>query len=186
MSRWNLEPRLENLYVEDLEQLRALANPIHRKIFDFLEENQAGTEAEIAAGIKMKIDNLENYLYGLAQIGLLEKRELSMGEVVYLPQAKNFTVSHKAFAKQEEADSIREILVDRIADLAKDMANLGEGYMHRGRISFSRFNFSDEDIEWARAKISELVKGLNERSKKSAVEEGVNEFRLALLFYPPK
>lgn len=182
MANRGVEPRMENLVIEDIEQLRAMANPYHRKIFRFLDEQGCCTSEEMARAFCADCNEVEEYLHGLVSIGLLDFVEVE-GETLVVQAAKYYSIGSSMFSQGEGVESIRELLVDRVADLAQGMVNLNEDYINRGRITFNQLNLKEEDVQWVRERLSEVMREVMKRSTKTA-QGDTHSFRLALFFYP--
>ena len=182
MSHRDLEPRLDKLEISDPEKLRALTHPVHHRIFRVLEENGASTTAELAEILEYNEDVMEEYLFGLVNIGLLDTCKQESG-IYYIPMAKYYNISGKMFSDSEGVETLREMLIDRVGEVAQAMVNLGDDYVDRGRISFNQLILTEEDVMWARSRINDLINELSARSRKY-LDEDCHSFRLALFFFP--
>ncbi len=182
MGKEKLEPRLEDLKIESMEQLQAMGNPVHRRIFRILEEKGPCCLADFTRLMDYAESTMEEYLHGLVSVGLLDEVQQE-DRTYYLPAAKYFTVSPEVFRDKDGIESVRELLLDRLAELAQAVVRLDDDYVDRGRITFNHYNFTEEDVTWARKRISEMVRELSDRSKKVATEE-TKPFQFNLFFYP--
>ncbi len=176
------EPRLENFDIVEIEQLRALAHPVHTKIFKLMEEKGACTPPEISEHLDMEPLEVEGYLHGLLSIGFIDVIE-EEGEESYLPVAKYYRVKKELLEKEEGMDSFKEMLIDRLAGFAQTMAQIDDTFIETATFSFHQFKFSPDDLEWAQGRMEAFLKEMMARSKPGG-EDTTDLFEMALLFYP--
>ncbi len=178
------EPRLENLDIVELEQIKALAHPIHTKIFEIMEEQGSVTAGEISEILNLNLEEVESYLHGLLSIGFLDVIQEDGGDS-YLPVAKYYRVKKELLEKEEGMDSFREMLIDRLAGFAQSMAQLDYSFIEHGRISFHQFKFEPEDLAWAKERVEKFLQEMMARSQ-PRINEKTELFEMALFFYPRK
>jgi len=178
------EPRLDNLDIVEIEQIKALAHPVHNKIFKIMEQKGSCTVQEISELLGIEPGEVEGYLHGLLAIGFVDVFT-EEGEECYLPVAKYYRVKKELLEKEEGMDSFREMLIDRLADFAQTMVGFDNEFVERGRISFHQFKFEPEDFNWAKQRIEDFLKEMMERSK-PVLEENTELYEMALFFYPQK
>ncbi len=178
------EPRLDNLDIVEIEQIRALAHPVHQKIFKLMEQKGACTVGDFSEFLGIEPGEIEGYMHGLLAIGFVDVFT-EEGEEFYLPVAKYYRIKKELLEKEEGMDSFREMLVDRLAGFAQTMAHLDNEFIERGRISFHQFKFEPDDFAWAKLKLEDFLKEMMERSK-PVLDEDTKLYEMALFFYPQK
>jgi len=178
------EPRLEKLDIVEIEQIRALAHPIHHKIFKLMEEKGACEPGEIAELLDLDLQEVEEYLHGLLAIGFVDRFE-EKGRECYLPVAKYYRVKKELLEKEEGLDSFKEMLINRLAGFAQHMAGIDDSTIEKSRISFHKFKFRPEDVDWALERIETFLEEMMDRSQ-PVLEEKSELFEMALFFYPQK
>jgi len=181
MGDRTIKPRLEELELDREEQVRALNDPTHERIFSILEDRGACSAFELSSIMKLPIEEVEGYLEGLVSIGLLEEIEKEK-QVLYLQVAQIYNVSKEFLSRPEGIEVFREVLVDRFAKMASQTTQLGEEIYDQGSLGFYRFKLTEEEFKEARKKIFDV---LIETKKVSEKSSGGTHFYQAMFFMYP-
>lgn len=181
MGDKTIKPRMETLVVEKEEQLRALNDPIHERIFSIMEDRGACTLGEIASILKIPAEEVEGYLHGLVSIGLVDEVEKDQ-KTLYLPVAQFFNMEKEFLSSPEGLETFREVLVERFARMARETTQLGEELYDQGSLGFYRFKLTEEEFKEARKKILDVLADISRVSEKS---QGDTHLYQALFFMYP-
>ncbi len=177
----NIKRRLETFEVGNGEQLRALGDPVHERIFALLDDRGACCVEELSGIMGMGAEDLEGYLQGLVSIGLLDEIDKE-GQTLYLPVARFFNMKRDYLSTAEGLETFREVLVEKFADMAQQTTMLGEEIFEQGSLSFFRFNLTEEEFKEFRKKIMDVMV---ETAKISEESSGSNHLYQALFFMYP-
>ncbi len=181
MGDKSIKRRLETIELDNPEQIRALNDSVHERIFSILDDRGACSASELARVMKLPEEEVDGYLQGLVSIGLLDEIEKE-GQFLYLQVAKFFNLKKEFLSSSEGLEVFREVLVDRFAKMASQTTQLGDEIYEQGSLGFYRFKLTEEEFKEAREKIMDV---LIETSKISEKSGGGSHLYQALFFMYP-
>lgn len=177
----SIKRRLETLELDKVEQVRAMGEPVHERIFALLDDRGACCAEELAKIMDMAQEDLEGYLQGLVSIDLMDEIEKE-GKILYLPVARFFNLDRAFLSTPEGRDTFRELLVEKFAEMAQKTTMMGEELYDQGCLSFHRFNLTDEEFKEARKRIVDV---LTETAQISEQSSGTTHLYQAMFFMYP-
>ena len=188
---------MEKSYImRDLEQVKALADPLRMRIVEAMV-SEPRTTKQVADALGEKPTRLYHHVDTLERVGILRqvrtRRNRGTLEKYYEPVAKLFVVDRDLFAPEqgEAAEEAADVIQTTVTDLFRDTAE-----EIRAGIAGKRIPLQDRSrAEMARVVVRatpERISALMDRVHallEDAQEEGeaggpVHDYRLVIAFYP--
>ena len=182
------------LQIDDLEQVRVLADPLRVRILEALCE-EARTTKQVAELLEEKPTRLYHHVDALERVGLIRlaatRPNRGTVEKYYAAVARAFRVNPTLFdsgASQEEPSALRPLvqtMLDRTtADLGQlldvaDTAQLEE----EGLLGFLEIHADAEEIEGVRRELKAILDRLSQPDEDTA-GAGRRRYRLTLAYFP--
>jgi len=115
--------RKKVLLIEDLEALRTVVDPTHRKIFRIVKEKGECDLNSFCDLLSYPRQEIEDYLEGLVYSGFLLKKGDSPNPTFEMA-IRDYNISGDLLDHPEGADLIRELLVDQAAEIAQEVIHI--------------------------------------------------------------
>lgn len=173
--------------LDDLEQIRILADPLRLRILEVFGESEH-TTLQVAHILGEKPTKLYYHVDQLEKIGVIElvRTQAKRGtlEKYYRAIAKSFRTSPEAFSRPGSAEGIgANVLASASSDLATlDVGHLGED--DRAIVLGARLKVRLERIHWLAEELQRLleqVEAFGEGEEEAEVEA---DYRLAVALFP--
>ena len=181
MGDKTIKRKMDKFYIENEEQMRAINDPVHERIFAIMDDRGACTRNELCGITGFVEEEMDIYLGGLISIGFIEEVEKE-DHKYYLPIARDFNVKKEFLSTPEGMEVFQEVLVHKFGKMAVQAAKMGEEIYDHGSISFFRYNLTEQEFKEARKKIYDVLLEVSRISEKS--EGGTHIYQTAFFMFP--
>jgi DNA-binding transcriptional ArsR family regulator len=197
-------PRREAYTLEDLDQVKVLADPLRLRILEAFGEER--TTKQVADLLGEPPTKLYHHVEALERVGLVElartRQNRGTVEKYYLAVARSFRADSRLFqpaarARGRKGSALRQMVSTIFDTTAAELAALAERGEDAGGatgavekeavVSFLEIRASRVELEKVRAKLRKLVESLattTEGAAGSAGDPGQERYRLTLAYYP--
>lgn len=184
----------ETLVIEDLEQVRVLADPLRVRILELLCTD-ARTTKQVAKELGEKTTKLYHHVDALEKVGLIElvRTEPKRGtlEKYYRGVARRFEVASSLFRGESAAgltpfaEMVDSMAARQRSELQALLATEGgaEELESKGMFVFAEVHATDEDIGELRSRLEKTLEELAAEQKKD-VPDDARRYRLIVGLYP--
>lgn len=184
---------MEEIYfIEQLDQIKAIADPLRMRLLEAFSDGPATTK-QIASRIGETPTKLYHHVDALERVGLIElvKTRQNRGTVekYFSPVAKRFRIRRDLLSNADGDDYRRnatDIFTYALEETAQDIRESSEAGLLKGDkpgdpISFTRFQITGtkEDIAGAMERLSEVVDSIRPLRRAGGAKYGVT-----VAFYP--
>ena len=191
-------PDLDIFTLEDLEQVKVLADPLRLKILEELCHGELTTK-QVAEKIGEKPTKLYHHVDSLERVGLIRlvrtRQNRGTLEKYYVAIARAFRAGVDVFSGAGEGgDEQREILkqvvstmLDRASEELQSLVSGGEpkvDLQEEGVLSFLEIRASEDEMAQLQGRVEKLVEDLAKYCSDVEGPDKGRSYRLMLAFYP--
>ncbi|HET6372853.1 MAG TPA: winged helix-turn-helix domain-containing protein [Candidatus Polarisedimenticolia bacterium] len=187
-------PTKESLRLTNLDQMKALANPLRIRIMELFCQER--TTKQVAGILKQPPTRLYHHVSALERVGLirLARTQQRRGalEKYYLAVAKTFSADSRLFSssataevKEATGDVAAQLLENTTADLRALIERGGEGLeglKQAGLLTYLEVRASPKELKAIRDKLMKVIKISSREAPKAGAAS--SSYRLTIAFFP--